>query len=127
MHEHQRPDRNNYVKIQEGNIISSGDSNNNGRPDLIEVNFDIPTNLLHIYKNLTPYDYDSIMHYRAYSGSKNGQPTIVPKNGVPLERIGQRNGLSQRDIQAANKLYASTSTNLPAKVQALSPGNCFLK
>ncbi len=57
--------------------------------------------------DLGPYDYGSIMHYRATSFSKNGKPTIVPKK--PGVTIGQRNGLSDRDINAINLLYPPIS------------------
>lgn len=52
-----------------------------------------------------PYDYDSIMHYSAWAFSKNGQPTIRPKNGMPPERLGQRQGLSPGDIAAIQAYY----------------------
>ncbi|MDW8091805.1 MAG: M12 family metallopeptidase [Meiothermus sp.] len=54
-----------------------------------------------------PYDYDSIMHYPARAFSKNGQPTIRPKNGVPPERLGQRQGLSAGDIAAIRAYYST--------------------
>ena len=46
----------------------------------------------------TPYNYDSIMHYPAWAGSKNGLSTIVPRKRHMSERIGQRKGLSRGDI-----------------------------
>ena len=42
------------------------------------------------------------MHYDEFAFSKNNQPTIETLNG---ESIGQRNGLSDGDIQAVNFMY----------------------
>ncbi|XP_049296306.1 zinc metalloproteinase nas-14-like isoform X1 [Anopheles funestus] len=50
-----------------------------------------------------PYDYDSIMHYGKLSFSKDGQPTIIPKKHNAI--IGQRNGLSVKDIKRINHQY----------------------
>jgi astacin len=49
------------------------------------------------------FDFDSIMHYGAYSFSRNGQRTItsVPL-GIPM---GQRVGLSPGDIDVLHRLY----------------------
>lgn len=50
------------------------------------------------------YDYGSILHYSAYSFSKNGKTTIDPKQaGVT---IGQRSALSTKDANKVNKMYA---------------------
>lgn len=49
------------------------------------------------------YDYGSVMHYGPTGFSSNGQPTIVPK--VAGVTIGQRTGLSQRDVDKVRKHY----------------------
>uniref|UniRef100_A0A182MUK9 Peptidase M12A domain-containing protein n=1 Tax=Anopheles culicifacies TaxID=139723 RepID=A0A182MUK9_9DIPT len=50
-----------------------------------------------------PYDYDSVMHYGPTAFSYNGQATIIPKqSGVT---IGQRVGLSYKDIKRLNFFY----------------------
>ncbi|XP_058125691.1 seminal metalloprotease 1-like [Anopheles ziemanni] len=49
------------------------------------------------------YDYGSVMHYSATAFSMNDQPTIVPKD--PKAEIGQRVGLSERDISKLNHMY----------------------
>ena len=43
------------------------------------------------------------MHYSAYAFSKNGNPTIVAKNG--LKELGQRAGMSPTDIKELNAVY----------------------
>ncbi|HLL45729.1 MAG TPA: M12 family metallopeptidase, partial [Longimicrobiaceae bacterium] len=52
--------------------------------------------------DLGTYDFSSIMHYPETAFSINGKPTIKAKNGAS---IGQRNGLSQRDIASLRMLY----------------------
>ncbi|KAH8293079.1 hypothetical protein KR044_000942, partial [Drosophila immigrans] len=49
------------------------------------------------------YDYASLMHYGAFAFSKNGKATIVPlQRGV---KIGQRVGLSPKDVLKLIKMY----------------------
>ena len=50
------------------------------------------------------YDYGSIMHYSKYAFSKNGNPTIIPIRTTDAE-LGQREGLSEHDVNRINKLY----------------------
>lgn len=50
------------------------------------------------------YDYVSIMHYRPYEFSKNGQATITSKDPA-VTMIGQLDGLNAIDIKKINKLY----------------------
>ena len=87
-HEQSREDRETYVTIHSQNIIPG-----------MEHNFD-----QHITDgdDIGSYDYGSIMHYPATAFSRNGQPTIVAKNGAP---IGQREELSAGDIEAVHTLY----------------------
>lgn len=60
------------------------------------------------------YDPESVMHYSPFAFSKNGKPAIElssrfsnshPANGV---RMGQRNGLSDKDIIKVNRMYECT-------------------
>ena len=53
------------------------------------------------------YDYDSIMHYGPKAFSIDGSYTILAKNG---QAIGQRQGLSVKDVQQAKQLYCTTQT-----------------
>ena len=56
--------------------------------------------------NDIPYDFDSIMHYDAYAFSSNNEPTIEPlDDSVSLDRLGQRDRLSQYDLDHIRELY----------------------
>ena len=52
-----------------------------------------------------PYDYDSIMHFKPNAFSRNGRDTIVALNNIERTRLGQRQQLSELDIQQINVKY----------------------
>jgi hypothetical protein len=87
-HEQSRIDRDEFVTIHYENII----------PETI-FNFN-----QHISDgvDIDAYDFESIMHYPRWAFSKNGKDTIVPKQDV---EIGQRDVLSQGDIDAVAYMY----------------------
>ncbi|XP_069389648.1 high choriolytic enzyme 1-like [Paralichthys olivaceus] len=89
-HEQTRSDRDNYVRINWGNI--------NQR---MAYNFHKQaTNNLN-----TPYDYSSIMHYGKTAFSiQYGRDSITPIPN-PNVQIGQRQGMSYWDIMRINRLY----------------------
>lgn len=73
----------------------------------VEVNFNKLSTELVKTQGVT-YDYNSVMHYSAYAFSRNGRPTIEPKDrSVRSSSLGQRAGLSNKDIQHANALYCT--------------------
>lgn len=87
-HEQSHPERDQFVTIHWGNIKQGA-----------EHNFAIKQNP----GKSTVYDYKSIMHYKRNAFSRNGLPTITPKN--QKIQIGQRDGLSPLDIQGIELLY----------------------
>lgn len=89
-YEQSHPDRDQFVTINWSNIKPGS-----------EHNFAIKQNP----GRTTVYDYNSVMHYSGTAFSRNGQPTIVPKNKAA--RIGQRAALSPLDIQGIKLLYAA--------------------
>ncbi|HZG25313.1 MAG TPA: M12 family metallopeptidase, partial [Chitinophagaceae bacterium] len=93
-HEQSREDRDNYVTINWANI-QDGKSHNFDKH--VTDATDIGT-----------YDYGSIMHYPKDAFSKNTSNTIDIKipPGTATTVIGQRTGLSTKDIQAVNSLYS---------------------
>uniref|UniRef100_A0A182LRL3 Metalloendopeptidase n=1 Tax=Anopheles culicifacies TaxID=139723 RepID=A0A182LRL3_9DIPT len=91
VHMHTASDRDFYVDINYDAIQPGKESNFFMYNSSMVTDFGIP------------YDYDSVMHYGMVSFSKNGQPTIIPKKQNAI--IGQRNGLSAKDIKRINHLY----------------------
>ncbi|CAB3222129.1 unnamed protein product [Arctia plantaginis] len=89
-HEHIRPDRDQFVSILWDNIKP-------GYKKFFE-RLEEPN-----VENL-PYDYASILHYPSRAFSKNGQVTIVARDGL---KIGQRDGLSDTDIEKINTIYSA--------------------
>ncbi|XP_050949652.1 hatching enzyme 1.2 [Labeo rohita] len=89
-HEHTRSDRDQYVQINWQNI-----------PQASAYNFQKKdTNNLN-----TPYDYNSIMHYgRTAFAIQYGKETITPIPNSSVQ-IGQRQEMSNIDVQKINKLY----------------------
>lgn len=87
-HEQSRADRDQYVQINFENILPG-----------TEHNF-----LKHVSDGIDvgPYDYDSIMHYPRWAFSRNGRDTIIP---LQDRVIGQRQTLSEGDIEAVLALY----------------------
>ncbi|KAJ7393859.1 hypothetical protein OS493_003526 [Desmophyllum pertusum] len=101
-HEQSRPDRDNYVTIKMENIYDANKHNFKKHNSIDSLG--------------TPYDYGSIMHYGARYFSKNGKPTIVPKqSGVT---IGQRSGLSKMDAHQMRLRYSCSAPTTAAPTTA---------
>lgn len=92
-HEHQRPDRDKYVKILKKNIIKK-----------FMHNFDSLSGTDYLYDtDMLGYDYGSIMHYAPYAFSKCRECTTIQLpdgiDYVPARR------LSDLDIKKINNIY----------------------
>jgi hypothetical protein len=102
-HEVSRRDRNIYARIEWENIIPSLKHN---FEQYLGAGFDIGI-----------YDYCSIMHYSKTMASRNGRNTITAlKPGGSC--MGQRNGLSDKDMLTIRRLYPETNRT----DDKLSPG-----
>lgn len=91
MHEHQRPDRDEYVIIIWSNILSGK-----------EYNFDIVDNPLYVEQDLD-YDFNSIMHYDSRGFSINGTPTIIPVDSGNV--IAPSDSITDLDASKARAIY----------------------
>ncbi|OWF49562.1 Zinc metalloproteinase nas-4 [Mizuhopecten yessoensis] len=99
-HEQSRYDRDKYVEVRWENIMDGKDR------DFVAESRNILNTLN------APYDYGSIMHYGAYTFSKNGNPALkalFDDKGT----MGQRDGFSAVDIWKINKLYSCTGGDAP--------------
>ena len=96
IHEHQRPDRDDYVAIHRENLYDPYSGL------MFLVNYDHQAAQL-----LTPYDFTSIMHYRRDAGSKNGGDTLVPlpKYSSYVNVMGNVKSLSRNDARSMTALY----------------------
>jgi hypothetical protein len=88
-HEQSRSDRDTYVEVRMQNVVAG-----------MEHNFD-----QHIADgtDVDKYDYGSIMHYPSDAFSRNGEPTIVPRQAGVV--IGQREALSDMDVATVRTMY----------------------
>ncbi|XP_055352943.1 astacin-like metalloendopeptidase [Paramacrobiotus metropolitanus] len=92
-HEHSRPDRNASITVQWENIQENRKTNFRVIPEMRTFG--------------TEYDLDSLMHYGLYDFSRSiadRLAVIVPKHGSG-HRLGQRKGLSVRDIAKLRNAY----------------------
>ncbi len=109
-HEQSRSDRDTYVQINWGNITSGKEGNFNIHNTVWDT--DVGT-----------YDFDSCMHYGAYSFSSNGQPTIETQPAYSGASFGQRTHLSVGDAGAMAIIYgASVSTEKAAMTNPVNDG-----
>ncbi|XP_078337797.1 zinc metalloproteinase nas-13-like [Crassostrea virginica] len=97
-HEQSRADRDGFVTIITGNIIS-GLAYNFDKKAVSEVN-----------NYGVAYDYRSVMHYGPTAFSTNGQPTIRTVDPAFQNIIGNAPVLSFRDIKLANLMYTCSAT-----------------
>lgn len=113
-HEQSRPDRDNFVKINYGNIISGFDSQF------------AKQNAKHVTTFNHPYDFKSVMHYERTAFSKSRSlPTIVSKRNAN-EKLGQpvNGGLTDIDAGQLNAMYCGKSqstTKSPPSATTKSP------
>lgn len=91
VHEHSREDRDDYLSIGWANISEA-------RSDQFQK---LPASLSQVASG--EFDYESILLYPNHAFSKNGQPTILKRDGQGYP--SNRENLSRLDIQKANFLY----------------------
>ncbi|XP_022240922.1 low choriolytic enzyme-like [Limulus polyphemus] len=101
-HEHNRPDRNEYVIVIWENILPSN-----------YFQFDI----VYAFEFDTfgePYDYKSVMHYDYKAFSKGSGPTLLPKkSSIQATELGEaltNDMLTEKDIKKLNKYYCDVKT-----------------
>ncbi|KAK6741321.1 hypothetical protein RB195_009272 [Necator americanus] len=90
-HEHERWDRDNFIDIIWQNI-DRGALDQFGKVDLSKTSY---------YGQ--PYDYKSILHYDSLAFSKNGFPTMLPKQKSAT--IGNAKDFSEVDLAKINRMY----------------------
>ncbi|KAL1771248.1 meprin A subunit alpha [Sigmodon hispidus] len=99
-HEQSRTDRDDYVNIWWDAILED-----------YEHNFFVYDDNTITDLN-TPYDYESVMHYRPFSFNKNESiPTITTKIPEFNDIIGQRLDFSPIDLERVNRMYNCTTTH----------------
>lgn len=119
-HEQSRSDRDAFLSVNYENIIKGS-----------RFNFDV---IQDDFQNLTLYDYSSLMHYPAFSFSRNGGPVLesIPA-GIPLASFDGWPMQGSPDYSAADKegigrLYGAppsqiTVTSNPPGLQVIVDGS----
>ncbi|XP_064535354.1 seminal metalloprotease 1-like [Drosophila montana] len=92
-HQHNYPDRDDYVKIAKENIITG---------KLVNFQKYAADGLGNFG---APYDYESIMHYPSNAFTKDGGETIIARQPDGQSKMGQRGALSSADVTRLNNMY----------------------
>jgi len=108
IHEHNRPDRDNFVLINYKNIKSKF--------------YRAFTKASKSIKLTDKFDLYSIMIYNSYTFSKNGKKTITDLNGKVLP---YKKGLSLLDIAGANTAYPASNKKSCKNVKEFSSGTSY--
>ncbi|XP_064637498.1 cell death abnormality protein 1-like [Lineus longissimus] len=107
VHEHQLPERNQYVKVNWGNVNPAFNSAFSTYTDSELERFGIP------------YDLSSIMHYEVKAFSQTGGQTIIPRDRSKESWIGNVwiSQMSFTDVMIINRMYkcAAHCGNVPCK------------
>lgn len=116
-HQHSASDRDDFIRINWENIKSGRTHNFKKYDKSVITDYGIP------------YDYESVMHYSSKAFSKNGRTTIEPivraifqlfqqetldcflTFQYQFEGLGQRFGLSEKDVLKINSMYADRCNN----------------
>ncbi|CAL1293456.1 unnamed protein product [Larinioides sclopetarius] len=91
-HEHNRADRDNYIKMLFDNIPLDWQS------QYEKTSYET-------FPLLGPYDYYSVMHYPVNAPGTNKPAFEVRQTGIDLSRIGQREGQTELDKDKIKRLY----------------------
>uniref|UniRef100_A0A0K0F0Q1 Zinc metalloproteinase n=1 Tax=Strongyloides venezuelensis TaxID=75913 RepID=A0A0K0F0Q1_STRVS len=94
-HEQSRPDRDNYLDIAIQNVAPN-----------MRSNYD-KTSLSSTETFGIPYDYGSHMQYDKKAFSSNGQQTMIPKNKLYSDTMGQYDKMQFNDVKLLNTIYCS--------------------
>ncbi|CAB4063817.1 unnamed protein product [Lepeophtheirus salmonis] len=120
-HEHNRYDRDEYIRIHWQNLMRGGISNfykskKKGDFSVMPIcNIQSSMDLANCYNGYSfetygyAYDYGSIMHYGRTSNGYHGQTTITPINDENQE-LGQLRGMSELDIKKLMAAYCGGRT-----------------
>lgn len=106
-HEHQRPDRDQFVAVQSANV-----------DPLRAIDYRIvPTGRV-----VGAYDFDSLTHFADTEGGIGGAQTIVvlPPNQAQQTAIGQRTHFSAGDVAVLVSIYGGTT---PPTISTLTPSS----
>jgi len=109
LHEQNRSERDGYVYVNWQNIKAGTENNFEKASSQTTDAFGVG------------YDYGSVMHYSANAFSKNGQSTLVAKNGGSASLMGQREGLSDKDVQKLNAMYKCKTTSTATTSRPIRP------
>lgn len=116
-HEHNRPDRDHFVRIHFDNVMIGGrePERRNCWLEKRRACHDVLGAAHQFVKfspqyssmfSSTPYDYSSIMHYHAYAFSKDGaSATVEPLDTRFLPLIGNAMDVSYYDLMKVANLY----------------------
>ncbi|ANY65863.1 hypothetical protein BBD42_04815 [Paenibacillus sp. BIHB 4019] len=105
LHEHTKPNRDTYIKVDMANIAADKQSN------FVIINHP------QLFKSLQ-YDWGSIMHYgKGAFALDRAKPTITPTQALPPGTVmGQRTGLSELDAEGINALYNASGATFEQKL-----------